>query len=119
MSYRYHIIILLAVSVSLISSAHAATGDLVLAEKIGQSLSRIESIDNRIYRSTQSKAKIEKNLLAVRRSILGNIAVSYPRVANVWKYVPTYDTTKSYTPHLQKYNLSCELAALSMLLGSI
>jgi hypothetical protein len=119
MSYRYYILILLIVCMTLISPAYAGSGDLIIAEKIARSLTRIESIDYRMSQSQRSQTRVEKNLTSVRRSILGSIAILYPRTANVWRYTPTYDMTRRYTPYLQKYALSCELAALSILLGSI
>jgi hypothetical protein len=37
----------------------------------------------------------------------------------IWNLRPTFDATLRYTPYLQKYPLSCEIAALSMILWSM
>ena len=38
------------------------------------------------------------------------------KLRRIWSLRPTFDTTLRYTPYLQKYALSCEIAALSMIL---
>ncbi len=38
---------------------------------------------------------------------------------STWSLRPTFDVTMRYTPYLQKYALSCEIAALSMILKSL
>jgi hypothetical protein len=119
MSYRYHIIILLTVYISIVSPVYAWTGDIIESEKIAKSLARIESIDHRMSQSQISQTRLEKNILTVRRSLVKSLEKIAPTTMNVWRHAPAYDITRSYIPYLQKYNLSCELAALSMLLGSI
>ena len=37
-------------------------------------------------------------------------------VVNLWNQKPTFDMTLTYVPYLQKYSLSCEIAALHMVL---
>jgi hypothetical protein len=62
---------------------------------------------------TSSLGKFQRNNLLHRTT--ENLAT----LRRIWKLKPTLDTTLSYTPYLQKYSLSCEIAALSMVLTSL
>ena len=42
-----------------------------------------------------------------------------PLIPNVWSLRPTLDTTYLYDPYIQKYPLSCEIAAVRMVMQSL
>lgn len=53
-----------------------------------------------------------------RKQLIQNIQNKYSFIPKVWWLIPTYDTTTQYTPYIQKYKLSCEIAAVKMIMNS-
>jgi hypothetical protein len=54
-----------------------------------------------------------------RNMIFSSVIRDIATLQRTWNLTPTYDATLRYTPYLQKYNLSCEIAALSMVLSAL
>lgn len=54
-----------------------------------------------------------------RNNIFAGIASDLWVLRSTWSLRPTVDVTLRYTPYLQKYALSCEIAALTMILKSL
>jgi hypothetical protein len=72
------------------------------------SLKRALRID-RILRTSTGDILREQQ---IRARLLMSTSVSIEHIWKTWNLVPTTDTTLSYTLTLQKYALSCEIAAM-------
>jgi len=71
-------------------------------------LKRILRLDETIRTSTGKTLTQKKN----RATILKNHQKSLENLIETWNYIPTTDRTLNYTLTLQKYKLSCEIAAM-------
>jgi hypothetical protein len=71
-------------------------------------LGRILKLDETIRTSTGTTLIQKKN----RAMILKNHQKSLSNLIETWNYIPTTDKTLGYTLTLQKYSLSCEIAAM-------
>jgi hypothetical protein len=90
-------------------------GTFALEEKVptimhASNLRKILTLDIKI---------VTKKIKIQRSNLLRIVTQDFPTFKNVWSLKPTLDTTLSYKPYLQKYALSCEVAALSMVLDSL
>ena len=54
-----------------------------------------------------------------RANLLTGVISDIASLERIWNLRPTFDTTLLYRPYFQKYKLSCETAALSMILLSL
>ena len=65
-------------------------------------------------------ADIITHTMRVRRNmIFSSIVRDISTLHRTWNLTPTYDATLRYTPYLQKYALSCEIAAFVTILRSM
>ena len=71
-------------------------------------LKRILRLDETIRTSTGKTLAQKKN----RATILKNHQTSIANLIETWNYIPTTDKTLEYRLTLQKYKLSCEIAAM-------
>ncbi len=55
---------------------------------------------------------------AYRKWIYNEAEEIYPLIPSVWSKRPSMDTTYLYSPYIQKYPLSCEIATIKMILWS-
>lgn len=54
-----------------------------------------------------------------RTELIQSIKQKYSFVPYVWSLIPTYDITIKYKPYIQRYKLSCEIAATKMVMESL
>lgn len=78
-------------------------------------LKRILRLDETIRNSTIKTQAPKKN----RAIILQNNQESLGNLIETWNYIPTTDNTLDYTFSLQKYKLSCEIAAIKIVLSGL
>lgn len=69
-------------------------------------------------------AVLGKNILEARsidsrQETIDYLKKKYAFIPWVWHLIPTYDVSKRYTPYIQKYKLSCEIAAIKMVMDTI
>lgn len=62
--------------------------------------------------------KLLQRLNIYRTWMIDETKKVYPFIPAVWSKRPTLDTTHLYTPYIQKYSLSCEIAAVRMVMES-
>jgi Peptidase_C39 like family len=78
-------------------------------------LGRILKLDHTIRTSTGKTLTQKKQ----RGIILKNNQRSIANLIETWNYIPTTDRTLDYTLTLQKYKLSCEIAAMKAVYGAL
>ena len=71
-------------------------------------LSRVIRIDKDIREDTENTLLNKKR----RAALLIETSKNIGNLMNTWNLVPTRDKTLDYTLTLQKYKLSCEIAAM-------
>ena len=78
-------------------------------------LKRLLRLDQSIRASTSSSIDKKQK----RATIIKNNIEDIENLVHTWNYVPTTDKTLSYTLTLQKYKLSCEIAAMKAIYGGL
>lgn len=78
-------------------------------------LKRILRLDETIRTSTGKTLDYKKK----RATIIKNNQKSLSNLIETWNYIPTTDRTLDYTLTLQKYKLSCEIAAMKAIYGAL
>ena len=86
----------------------AETWELSLSHS--KKLQKILELDSRVM---DKISKIQRN------NLLQGVFKDIEMLRYTWRLKPTFDTTLRYMPYLQKYSLSCEIAALAMVLSSL
>jgi Peptidase_C39 like family len=114
---RFFLFTLSIIGLIFSQALHAASlsGATIEKEKIptvmqAKKLIQILSLDKR---------ELTKQIEIKRRILLSWLVRDFSSLARTWSLKPTYDSISRYTPHLQKYALSCEIAALEMVLRSL
>lgn len=86
-----------------------------------QSLSNILNNIIRVDRTLENlswESSIWKRFLTYRWRLYEEGEKTYPLLPPTWGLHPTLDTTLLYEPYIQKYSLSCEIAAVRMVMQS-
>jgi uncharacterized protein YvpB len=114
---------ILRITISLITTAILT--DIVLAKddeyktynSLSYTLWSILKTDTEVIKMEYNSA-ILKRFDNYREWIFIESKKIYPLIPTVWWMRPTLDTTSLYTPYIQKYTLSCEIAAVRMIMES-
>lgn len=85
---------------------------------VGKQLMQIYQIDHRLQFGDIS-ASMRENLKGLREKTTRIVGESSILLENAWKKPPTFDATRKYVSYIQKYHLSCEIAAVKMVLESM
>ncbi len=66
--------------------------------------------------SNNLKQSITAETVETRTQLIQDIESKYSFILYVWNLISTYDITNKYHPYIQKYTLSCEVAAVKMVI---
>ncbi len=83
------------------------------AEEGIPTLSQAKKLQSILKLDTES---LTRTLRTKRNNLFLWATKDIEKLRRIWSLKPTFDATLRYTPYLQKYALSCEIAALSIIL---
>ena len=90
--------------------------NLIGAEVSIPSLSHTKKLEKILELDSILMTKIRR---IQRNNLFEGVVKDMEILRSTWNLRPTVDVTLRYTPYLQKYSLSCEIAALAMVLHSL
>ncbi len=89
------------------------SSDLVSAEEGTPTFSHARRFQSILELDTQI---LTRTVRVKRNNLFLWATKNIEKLRRIWSLKPTFDMTLRYTPYLQKYSLSCEIAALSIIL---
>ncbi|MBP9779958.1 C39 family peptidase [Candidatus Gracilibacteria bacterium] len=95
----------------------AKSGEDMLYTSLSYTLESILKSDTNILKMGYT-GNLLSRIDAYRKGIYNEAEEIYPLIPSVWSKRPSMDTTYLYSPYIQKYPLSCEIATIKMILGS-
>ncbi len=115
MLYRFVLVMFLLL---IASPSQAKDEEFVTFNSLSHTLESIVKSDTTILTMGYTWKLLERFDI-YRDNILQEWKKTYPLIPTVWSKRPSLDTTHLYTPYIQKYSLSCEIAAVKMILWSL
>lgn len=92
----------------------------ILVSFIPLTLSARETMNQKYEKAAIiGRQAIEARSVETRTELIRSITGKYSFVPYVWSLIPTYDITSKYSPYIQRYKLSCEIAATKMVMDSL